>query len=78
MGGDWGNDPQIDMAPSLPNQNLDSVFRNELNLSTINPPSNRMQRTLEVIDIEDQNLCGSQSNIDCITVGGNVRPVALH
>ena len=37
-----------------------------------------MQRTLEVIDIEDQNLCGSQSNIDCITVGGNVRPVALH
>ena len=58
-----GIDPQIDMAPFLPNQNLDSVFRNELNLSTINPPFSRMQRTLEIIEIEDQNLHGSQSNL---------------
>ena len=43
--------------------NLDSVFRNELNLSTINPPFSRMQRTLEIIEIEDQNLHGSQSNL---------------
>ena len=38
-------DPQINLAPSPPNRNSDSVFRNELNLSTIDPPSNRMQRT---------------------------------
>ena len=69
-----GIDPQIDLAPSLPNRNSDSVFCNELNISTIDPPSKRMQKTLEVIEIEDQNLCGSQSNADCITVGGKLRP----
>ena len=36
-----------------------------------------MQRT-EVIEIEDQNLYGSQSYTDCITIGGNLRPSVLH
>ena len=73
-----GVDPQIDMAPSLSCQTLDSIFCKKLNLSTINPLSIRMLRTLEVVEIEDQNLHGSESNIDCINVGGNVRPFALH
>ena len=64
--------------PSPPNPNSDSVFRNLLNLSTIDPPSDRMQRTLEVIEIEDQNIYGSQSNADYITIGGNLRPSVLH
>ena len=51
-----GIDPRIDLVPSPPNRNSECVFSNELNLSTIDPPSNRMQRTLEVIEIEDQNL----------------------
>ena len=33
-----GIDPQNDLVPSPPNCNLDSVFCNELNLSTIDPP----------------------------------------
>ena len=49
-------DPQTDLAPSPPNCNSDSVFQNELDLSTIDPPSNRKQRSLEIIEIENQNL----------------------
>ena len=63
-----GIDLQIDLARFSPNGNSDSVLNSELNLSTIDPPSNRMQRTLEIIEIEDQNLYGSQSNIDRITI----------
>ena len=37
-----------------------------------------MQRTMKVVEIEDQNLYGSESNFDCISAGGNVRPFALH
>ena len=37
-----------------------------------------MQMTLDVIEIEDQNLHGPESNINCINVGGNVRPFTLH
>ena len=70
--------PQSDLAPSPPNRNSDSVFCNELNLSAIDPPNNRMQRTLESIEIEDQNLYGSQSNVDRITIGGISRPSVLH
>ena len=33
-----GIDPQNDLAPSPPNRNLNSIFRDELNLSTIDPP----------------------------------------
>ena len=55
-----GIDPQNDLAPSPPNHNLDSVFCNKLNLSTIDPPNNRMQRPSENIEIENQNLYGSQ------------------
>ena len=73
-----GIDPRIDLVPSPPNRNSECVFSNELNLSTIDPPSNRMQRTLEVIEIEDQNFYGSQSNTDCITIGGNSKPSVLH
>ena len=73
-----GVDLQIDLAPFHPNRNLDSVICKELKLSTIDPPNNRMQRTLKVIEIEDQNLCGSQSNTDCITVERNLRLVVLH
>ena len=70
-----GIDLQISLAPSHPNPNSDSVFRNEMNMSTIDPPSNRMQRTLEIIEIDDQNLYGSQSN--SITIGGISRPSLL-
>ena len=51
-----GTDPRIDLVPSPPNRSSDCVFHNELNLTIIDPPCNRMQRTLEVIEIEDQNL----------------------
>ena len=44
-----GIDPQSDLVPSPPNRNLNSVFHDELNLSTIDPPINRMQRNLEKI-----------------------------
>ena len=71
-------DPRIDLEPSPSNHNSHCVFRNEFNLSTIDPPSNRMQRTLAVIEIEDQNLYGSQSDTDRITIGGNSRPSVLH
>ena len=37
-----------------------------------------MQRTLEIIEIEDQNLYVSQSNVDHITIGGISRPTVLH
>ena len=47
-----GIDPGIDLAPSPPNRNK-TVFHNELNLSTIGPLSNRMQRTLKAIQIGD-------------------------
>ena len=72
-----GIDPQNDLAPSLPNHNLDSVFCNELNLSTIDPPNNRMQRTLENIEVENQNLYGSQPSVNRINIGGLSRPSVL-
>ena len=56
-----GIDQQTGLAPFPQNCNSDSVFLNELNLSSIDPPSNRMQRSLEIIEIENQNLYGSQS-----------------
>ena len=61
-------DSQNDLAPSPPNLNLDSVFCNVLNLSTIDPPNYRIQRTLEIIEIDDQNVCGVQSNVDRFTL----------
>ena len=72
-----GIDPQNDLSPSTPNRNLNSVFCNELNLSTIDPPNNRMQRTLENIEVENQNLYGSQPSVNRITIGGLSRPSVL-
>ena len=46
-------------------------------MSTIDPPIKRMQRTLEIIEIEDQNLYGFLSNIDRFTIGGISRPSVL-
>ena len=69
---------QTDMAPSHSSQLSDSVFCYELNLSSINPPSNKMQRLMDVIEIEDQNAYGPESNFDCINVGGNMRSFVLH
>ena len=37
-----------------------------------------MQRTLEVIEIEVQNLYGPQSNTDCIAIEGNSWTSVLH
>ena len=36
-----------------------------------------MQRSFDVIEIENQNLSCSNPNIDCINVWGNVRSFAL-
>ena len=66
------------MAPPHLSQISNSVFRNELNFSSINPPSNRMQRSMDVIEVENQNLYGSESNVDCIYTGGNVQWLAFH
>ena len=67
-----GADPGIDIAILHTNLTLDCSFHYELNLSTINPPSNRMKMTPDVVAIWDQNLYGPESNIDCIYKGGNV------
>ena len=73
-----GIDTHNDLVPLPPNPNWDSVFHDVLDLSTIDPPNNRMQRTLEIIEIEDQNLYSPQSNVDCINLGGISRPSVLH
>ena len=65
-----GIDLQNDLAPSPPNRNLDSVLCNKLNLSTIYPPNNRMQKNLESIEVENQNLFSSQPNVNRITIWG--------
>ena len=57
---------------------MDNVFHDELDLSTIDNPTNRMQRTSEVIEIGDQNLYGPKSNTVSIAIGGNPRPNVLH
>ena len=72
-----GIDPQSDLVPSPSNRNLNSVFSDKLNLSTIDLPNNRMQRTLENIEVENQNLNGSQSNVNCIDIGEFSRPSVL-
>ena len=72
-----GIDPQNDIAPSSTNRNLDSVFYNKLNLSTIDSPNNRMQRNLENIEIENQNFYGSPPNVNRITIGELSRPSVL-
>ena len=61
------------MAPSHSSRLSDSIFCNELNLSSINPPSNRIQRSIDVVEIEHQNVYGPESSSDCINVRGNVR-----
>ena len=73
-----GIDPQNDLAPSPPNPNLNRVYQDELNLSTIYPPNNRMQRTVENIQVENQNLYASQSDVNSIVIGGVLRPSVLH
>ena len=72
-----GIDLQNDLAPSPPNPNLNSVFCDKLNLSTISPPNNRMQRTLGNFEVENQNLNGSQSNVNRIAIGELSRPSVL-
>ena len=66
------------MVPSHSCQISDSVFHTELNLSNTNPPSYRTQRSMDVIKIENKNVYGSESNINCINARGNVRSFALH
>ena len=65
-------DSQIDIA--FPRSNLipDCSIHQELNLSFIQPPFNRMQMqmTPDIGEIQDHNLYGSESNIDCIYQGG--------
>ena len=48
-------DSQIDIAILRAYLSLECSFYHKLNLFTINPPSNRMQMTSEVIEIRDQN-----------------------
>ena len=72
-----GIDPQNDLAPSPTNQNLNRLFRDELNLSTIDSPNNRKQRTVENFQVENQNLYGSWSNVNIIVIEGVLRPSVL-
>ena len=70
-------DSQIDIAILPSDLNLDSSFHHELNLSSIDPPSNRMQTIHGIVEIQNQNLYGSESNIDCLYKGGNVRLIGI-
>ena len=65
------------MAIRCLNLNSDSSFHHELNLSSIEHPSNGMQTIHGVVEIRDQNLCGSESNIDCLYEGENMRPIVI-
>ena len=65
------------MVPSHLNLLSCSLFRNELNLSSINPPSYRTKISIDV-EIEDQNLYGLESSSDCISVGGTVKSSMLN
>ena len=44
-----GADSQIDIAIPCSSQTLESAFCDELNLSTIDSPSNGMQMTLDIV-----------------------------
>ena len=68
-----GADSQIDIAIPCSNLNSDCSFHHEVNLSSIEPPFNRMQMIPGVLEIWDQNLYGSESNIDRFYKGGNMR-----
>ena len=72
-----GIEPQNDLVPSPPNRSLNSVFCDELNLFTLDPPNNRMQWTLKNIEVEKPNLYGSQPNVNRIAIGGVSRPSVL-
>ena len=72
-----GADSQIYIAILHANLNLDCSFCHELNLSTIDPPNNRMQMTPNIVEIRVQNFYGPESNIDCIYKWGNVRDQIL-
>ena len=72
-----GINPQSDLGPSPSNCNMNSVFSDELNLSIIDSPNNKMQRTLENIEVENQNLYGSQSNVNPVDIGRLSRPSVL-
>ena len=68
-----GADSRINTAILFSALNLDSSSHHELNLSFIEPPSSRMQTMHSVVEIQDQNLYGSEYNIDCFNEGGNMR-----
>ena len=68
-------DSQIEIAIPGSNLNPDCSFCHELNLSSIEPPSIRMQTTPDVFEIWDQNLYGSESNMDHSYKRVNVRLV---
>ena len=59
-----GADSPIDIAIPHSDLNLDSSFHHELNLSLIDPPSNRMQTIHGVVEIQNQNLYGPKSRVD--------------
>ena len=50
----------VDVAIPHSDINLDSSFHHELNLSSIDPPSNRMQTIHGVVEVQNQNLYGSE------------------
>ena len=72
-----GADSQIDIVIPCSDLNLDSSFHHDLNLSSIDPPSNRMQTIHGVVEVRNQNLYGSESNIDCLHERGSVRSIGI-
>ena len=53
-------DSQIEIAILISNLNVDFSFHPELNLSSIDPPSNRIQMIHGVFEFQNQNLYGSE------------------
>ena len=65
-----GADPQIDIPIPRSYLSLNSSSHQELKLS-IDPPTIRVQTIHGVIEVQDQNLYGSESNIYRLHEGGN-------
>ena len=49
-----------------------------MNLSSINLPSNRTKRWIDVKEIKDQNVYKLEFSSDCIYVGGTMKSSMLH
>ena len=70
-------DSQIDIPIPRSDLSLDSSSHHELNLSSIDPPSSRVQTIHGFIEVRNQNLYGSESNIDLLYEGGTVRSTGI-